>query len=63
MQRGHPIMIDRALWPGIFSLPPAATLRDYVRAHVAQIRYVEVETDSVLQDIDTPDDYDEIIGH
>lgn len=61
MKRGHPILIDRALWPGILSLPAAAILRDYVRAHAAQIRYVEVETDSVLRDVDTLEDYDDLI--
>jgi molybdenum cofactor cytidylyltransferase len=57
MKRGHPILIPRSVWPSILSLPPAATLRDVIRAHTDHIRYVTFEDDSVLRDIDTPEDY------
>ncbi len=57
MKRGHPILIDRAWWAGVLALPETATLRDFIRAHEPQIRYVEVETDSVLADLDTLEDY------
>jgi len=63
MKRGHPILIDRALWPEVLALPETATLRDFIRAHEEQIRYVVVETDSVLKDLDTPEDYAEMIIH
>jgi molybdenum cofactor cytidylyltransferase len=66
LKRGHPILIDRALWPAVLALPETATLRDFIRAHEAQIRYVVVETDSVLKDLDTPEDYAEMMdptGH
>ena len=63
MKRGHPILIDRALWPAVLALPETATLRDFIRAHDDQIRYVVVETDSVLKDLDTPEDYAEMIDH
>jgi molybdenum cofactor cytidylyltransferase len=63
MKRGHPILIDRALWPEVLALPETATLRDFIRAHEAQICYVVVETDSVLKDMDTPEDYAEMLNH
>jgi molybdenum cofactor cytidylyltransferase len=63
MKRGHPILIDRALWPEVLALPETATLRDFIRAHEQQIRYVVVETDSVLKDLDTPEDYEDLIHH
>ena len=62
MKRGHPILIDRALWPEVLALPETATLRDFMRSHEQQIRYVVVETDSVLKDLDTPEDYAEMIN-
>jgi len=62
MKRGHPILIDRALWPAVLALPETATLRDFIRAHEDQIRYVVVETDSVLKDLDTPEDYEAMIN-
>ncbi len=57
MKRGHPILIPRSVWPSILSLPPEATLRDVIRAYADHIRYVTFEDDSVLRDIDTPEDY------
>ncbi len=61
MKRGHPILIGRAWWDELLALPEAATLRGFVRAHEDRIRYVVVDTDSVLQDMDTPDEYDALL--
>ena len=57
MKRGHPILIDRVWWDEVLALPEIATLRGFVRAHEDRIRYVVMETDSVLKDVDTPEDY------
>jgi molybdenum cofactor cytidylyltransferase len=57
MKRGHPILIPRSMWPGILALPPEASLRDVIRANEARLRYVLCDDDSVLRDIDTPEDY------
>ena len=57
MKRGHPILIDRMWWADLLALPETASLREFIRAHEEHIRYVVVETDSVLKDIDTPDEY------
>jgi molybdenum cofactor cytidylyltransferase len=57
MRRGHPILIDRRLWPEILDLPDKASLRDVMNAHSEHIGYVSVDTDSVLRDVDTPEDY------
>ena len=60
LKRGHPILIDRAWWPELLALPETVTLRDFIRAHEDQIRYVVVETDSVLKDVDTPEEYEDL---
>ncbi len=57
MKRGHPILIPRSLWPSILALPPEASLRDVIRAHADHMRYIVFDDDSVLRDIDTPEDY------
>ena len=57
-RRGHPWLVDRALWPLLLSLSPLATPRDFLRAHAGQIRYVESADDSILRDLDTPQDYE-----
>ena len=56
-KRGHPILIDRALWPAVLRLPPGSNLREMINAHADQIRYVEVDTDTIIRDLDTPEDY------
>ncbi len=57
MRRGHPILIDRRYWNEILALPPDGAPRDVLNRHSDQIAYVTVDTDSVLRDIDTPEDY------
>ncbi len=57
MKRGHPILIDRARWPEVLAQPATATLREVLRVQEAHLRYVVVDTASVLHDLDTPEDY------
>lgn len=56
-RRGHPWLVSRELWPEILALQPPQTLRDFFRKHTSHIRYVVVHTDSILRDLDTPEDY------
>jgi molybdenum cofactor cytidylyltransferase len=56
-RRGHPILIDRAYWQEILDLPVGAAPRDVINAHADEIAYVNAPTDSILRDIDTPEDY------
>jgi molybdenum cofactor cytidylyltransferase len=58
LHRGHPWLVSRALWPAVFGLHPPETLRDFLKQHAAQITYLPVESASILQDLDTPEDYD-----
>lgn len=55
-QRGHPLLFDRSTWADLFRLPAEANPREFLRA-AGRIERVEVATDSILRDIDTPDDY------
>jgi len=57
MRRGHPWLIERCLWAELLE-PGASTMRDFLNAHAAEIDYLSVQTASVLQDLDTPHDYD-----
>ena len=57
MRRGHPWLTGRELWPDLLAMQPPASLKDFLNAHAALIRYLPVDTSSVLQDIDTPEDY------
>lgn len=57
MRRGHPIVIDRIYWPEILGLDSDKSLRDVISPHADEIYYVVVNSDSVLRDIDTPEQY------
>ncbi|RMG75260.1 MAG: putative selenium-dependent hydroxylase accessory protein YqeC [Chloroflexi bacterium] len=57
MKRGHPILIGRRYWNEILKLPRHGAPRDVINAHNDQILYINVDTDSVLKDVDTPEDY------
>jgi len=59
---GHPILIDHACWGEILALPLDASLRELLRAHPDWPRYIEVDTESILRDMDTPEDYRRVIG-
>lgn len=56
-RRGHPILIDRIFWQELLDLPRGAAPRDVINAHSGEIAYINVDSDSILNDIDTPDDY------
>jgi len=57
MRRGHPWLVSRPLWRAILDLRPSDTPRDFLNSHAGEILYVPVETGSILQDLDTPEDY------
>jgi molybdenum cofactor cytidylyltransferase len=57
MRRGHPWLIGRRLWPGLSSLSADQTMRDFIHQQQDQIHYLLVDTSSILQDMDTPEDY------
>ncbi len=62
MRRGHPILLPRWLWAEVLALPASATLRTAIQRHAAAIRYVEVDTPTVLADLDTPEQYAEAVN-
>lgn len=55
--RGHPWIFDRQYFDEIMAFPVETTMRDFLNRHAAEITYLNVESDSVLVDIDTPEDY------
>ncbi|MBA4380856.1 MAG: hypothetical protein C0393_09340, partial [Anaerolinea sp.] len=60
MRRGHPWLVARPLWPEILALHASQTPRDFINAHREDILYLPVETDSILMDVDTPDDHERL---
>jgi molybdenum cofactor cytidylyltransferase len=57
MRRGHPWLVERSLWSELLELEAAQSPRDFLNRHGDEIRYVQVDTPSILADLDTPQDY------
>jgi molybdenum cofactor cytidylyltransferase len=56
-RRGHPWLVARSYWDEILSLKPPETTRDFLNRHAGDIQYVELDTPTILADLDTPEDY------
>ncbi|MCD4687102.1 MAG: putative selenium-dependent hydroxylase accessory protein YqeC [Anaerolineae bacterium] len=54
--RGHPVLIDRRFWPELLA-QEEGTPRVVLARHPRDIALVKVNTDSILRDIDTPEQY------
>lgn len=57
MRRGHPWLVARPLWTELLEMHPPQSPRDFLNAHTDDIHYVNMDTPSILTDLDTPEDY------
>ena len=56
-RHGHPILIDRKLFRDIAQITEETRgLKSLIKNHENEIRLIEVGTDNVLRDVDTPED-------
>ncbi len=60
-QRGHPVLIARAFWPDALALPDGAPMRRLLQQHADEVALLQVNTEAVLQDVDTPVLYTEAL--
>lgn len=60
-QSGHPILIDTKLKDEILALPDDCGLNKVIKAHAAETIKIAVATGSILEDMDTPEDYQRIV--
>lgn len=61
-RHGHPIAIDRALFPILRSADLAAGAKPIVRAHASPAGDVDVEDEGAFLDIDTPEAYARLVS-
>lgn len=57
MQRGHPWLVDHALWSELLGMQAPESPRDLLNRHADNIHYVALNTATILADLDTPEDY------
>jgi molybdenum cofactor cytidylyltransferase len=56
-RRGHPILLSRPLIDEILALPPEATAKQVIHAHLTEAVLLDVDDPGILRDVDTPADY------
>lgn len=57
-RRGHPILLDLSLKEEITRIDESVGLRQVISAHASEIAYVQVYTGAVVEDCDSPEDYE-----
>lgn len=61
MRRGHPWLVDRSLWQEILQMDDEReSMRNFLNHHAQDIVYYLVGTPSILTDMDTPEDYQQM---
>ena len=61
-RHGHPVLFKRAVFEELRLADPAIGARAVVRADPTRVLDVEVDDPGVLEDVDTPLDYERIFG-
>lgn len=56
-RRGHPWLVGRAFWDELLRMHAPESPRDFLNRHANEIRYLEMDTPTILQDLDTFEDY------
>ncbi|MEM7330940.1 MAG: nucleotidyltransferase family protein [Chloroflexota bacterium] len=57
-QRGNPVLIGQHYFDELLALPRGDAPRTLLKRHSDQIYKVHLETDTILQDLDRPEDYE-----
>lgn len=60
-RRGHPVVFGRVTFQELLTAPADVGARAVVRAHAGHVREVPVADTAVLEDIDTPQAYEELV--
>jgi molybdenum cofactor cytidylyltransferase len=60
-KRGHPALIGWEHVAGLRNLPPEHGLNIYLRAHLDETLLLPLDSEPVLWDLDTPEDYERLV--
>ena len=61
-RHGHPVVFDATVFGDLRKADLAQGARAVLRAHASRIEDVPVEDDGAFDDIDTPEDYERLVG-
>lgn len=60
LHQGHPWLVDKNSWSEILQLSSKETMKSFLFQHKKSIQYVLVDTPTILQDMDTPEEFQNI---
>lgn len=60
-QKGHPVIVRNRLIKRILNAEPDATLKDIIWKQPSAVKKLKINDPGVLQNVDTPDDYSQIV--
>ena len=58
-RRGNPVLIGQKYFAELLALPPGAAPRTLLRRYADNLQLVTVPTDSILRDLDSPEQYEQ----
>ena len=61
-RRGHPVLFARTVWQELLDAPDELGARAVVHADVGRVRLVPVDDAGILVDVDTPEDFRELLA-
>ena len=61
-RHGHPLLVDRSLFPELRAADPVAGAKPIIRAHASRAGDLEIADEGAFRDIDTEEDYLELIS-
>jgi len=53
---GHPLLLKKSLFDEILSMSPTDTAKTLLKNHIDQTLFVDIDSDAILYDADTPGD-------
>lgn len=62
-KRGHPVIFSRELFPNLLAAPQDQGALVVIKEYSKQILHLEWESDEILIDVDTPQDYLHFVQH
>jgi len=60
-QRGHPVIFGCDVFDELLAAPPGEGARAVVRADRSRVMEVQVDDPAIIEDIDTPEDYKDLL--
>lgn len=62
-RHGHPVIFDRSVFDDLRQADPTIGAKAVLKAHAARVLDIVVDDEGAFADIDTPADYERIVGH